>query len=117
MKMCILYYLNVTLNNQHQLTQKTAMDTYTLGASRLDGTLIFANGGFIIPLPPYKEAILDSALLAHLKLLYHFLYPNLNFLDILPFYNCYGHVTLAGDLIGSIYPGANNHAFIFSCHG
>ena len=89
------------------VSSKDAIETYKLGEEKLDGTLMFASNALTIPLPPYKEKILDYTSLQYLKTIYHFLYPSWN-LDVLPFYDCYGHVTLAGELIGSVSPGANS---------
>ena len=89
------------------INQKDAVQTYKLGQEKLDGTLMFASSSLTIPIPPYKEKILDYTSLHHLETIYHFLYPSRN-IDVLHFYDCYGCITLAGDLIGSVCPGANN---------
>ena len=68
---------------------------------------MFASSSLTIPIPPYKEKILDYTSLHHLETIYHFLYPSRN-IDVLHFYDCYDRITLAGDLIGSVCPGANN---------
>ena len=92
------------------INSNDAIETYKLGLEKLDGSLMFFNIGLILPIPPYKEKILDCTLLQHLQTIYHFLYPSKN-IDVLPFYDCYGRVTLAGDLIGSVSPGANSTSF------
>ena len=89
------------------INQTDAIETYKLGQEKLDGTLMFASSSLTIPIPPYKEKILDYASLHHLETIYHFLYPSRN-IDLLHFYDCYGCITLASDLIGSVCPGVNN---------
>ena len=56
--------------------------------------------------------MLDSVLLQHLRCVYKFLYPQLGISngDVSPFYDKYGRVTLARELIGSTLPGHNNSA-------
>ena len=68
---------------------------------------MFASNTLTLPLPPYKEKILDCTSLRNLQIIYHFLYPNRD-IDVLPFYDCYSHVTLAGELMGFVSPGANS---------
>lgn len=89
------------------INQKDAIETYKLGQEKLDGILMFASSSLTILIPPYKEKILVYTSLYHLETIYHFLYPSRN-IDVLHFYDCYGRITLAGDLIGSVCPGANN---------
>jgi len=51
--------------------------------------------------------VLDAISLQYLKTVYYFLYPHLYGHEVFPFYDHYGHITLAGNLIGSTYPGPN----------
>ena len=94
------------------LSEDSALLTFKLGTASLDGTLTFDNVGLVAPLSPFKSCILDAVLLQHLHSVYSFLYPQLGIRnkDVLPFYDQYGRVTLAGDLIGSTLPGPNNSA-------
>ena len=103
--------------NKSKKTTKIAsseqiLHTYKLGTEALDNllNLSFHNEGLVVPFAPFKERVLDSDLLLQLITVYRFLYPqqDLNDCSVLPFYNEYGHVTLAGDLIGSTLPGPHN---------
>jgi len=94
-------------NESTEVDSKIAMETYALAVSSLNGTLNFGNIGMVKPLLPYKEGVLDAISLQHLKTVYYFLYPHLDNQEVLPFYDHYGRITLAGDLIGSVYPGPN----------
>ena len=60
------------------VSSKDAIETYKLGEEKLDGTLMFASNALTLPLPPYKEKILDCTSLHYLQTIYHFLYPNRN---------------------------------------
>ena len=53
------------------INQKDAVQTYKLGQEKLDGTLMFASSSLTIPIPPYKEKILDYTSLHHLETIYH----------------------------------------------
>ena len=89
-----------------------AILTFKLANACLDGTLTYDNVGLVKPLPPFKNCVLDSVLLQHLRCVYKFLYPQLEnaYEYVLPFYDQYGRVALAGELIGSTLPGHNNSA-------
>lgn len=91
------------------IDSKIALETYTLAVGSLNGTLNFGNISLIKLLPSYKVGVLDAILRQYLRTVYYFLYPDLiiNGQKISPFYDNYGHITLAGDLIGSVYPGSN----------
>ena len=90
----------------------SALLTFKLATASLDGTLTYDNVGLVESLPPFKNCVLDSVLLQHLRCVYKFLYPQLenSYEYVSPFYDQYGHVTLAGELIGSTLPGRNNSA-------
>lgn len=96
-KMYSHYCQIITQKNLLQLIQ----NLHQLGVCNLNGTLNFRNVDLVKTLLPYKEGVLDTFSLQYLKSVYYFLYPNLNGQKVLPFYDHYGHVTLAGDLIGS----------------
>ena len=56
-----------------------------------------------------QKSVLDAISGQHLRSIYDFLYTDLtiNGQEMSPFYDNYGHITLTGDLIGSVYPGLN----------
>ena len=75
----------------------------------MNGKLNFGNISLIKLLPPYKESVLDAISCQHLRTVYDYLYLDLtiNSQEVSQFYDHYGHLTLTGELLGSVYPGPN----------
>ena len=67
----------------------------------------FAATAIIKPLPPAKEKVLSAELVHQLQCVYQQLYPSKRIQQIPYFYEEYGRILLAGDIIGSTRPGSN----------
>lgn len=67
----------------------------------------FALTSLVNPLPPAQEKVLSADLVRHLKILYSQLYPTRGIHQLPHFYEEYGRILLAGDMVGSAKPGAN----------
>ena len=108
-----LFNKSTVLSKRKEMSDSTVcaatFEMYLLVRKPLTGTTCncFYN---VIVLPPFQQKILSSDLLEDLKFFYKKLYPNMLFPQVSPFYDHYGCILLAGDVIGSTMPGPNNSA-------